>query len=40
MKNTVKIKSREFERQFESQREAKKVKIHFFYKKERLYQND
>ena len=34
MKNTVKIKSREFERQFESQREAKKVKIPFFYKKE------
>ena len=34
MKNTVKIKSVEFERQFESQREAKKVKIPFFYKKE------
>ena len=34
MKNTVKIKSREFERQFESQREEKKVKISFFYKKE------
>lgn len=40
MKNTVKIKSVEFERQFESQREEKKVKIPFFYKKERLYQND
>ena len=34
MKNTVKIKSVEFERQFESQREEKKVKIPFFYKKE------
>ena len=34
MKNMVKIKSREFERQFESQREEKKVKISFFYKKE------
>ena len=40
MKNTVKIKNVECERQFESQREAKKVKIPFFYKKERLYQND
>ena len=40
MKNTVKIKSKEFERQFESQREAKKAKFSFFYKKERLYQND
>ena len=34
MKNTVKIKNVEFERQFESQREEKKVKISFFYKKE------
>ena len=34
MKNTVKIKSVEFERQFESQREEKKVKIPFFHKKE------
>lgn len=40
MKNTVKIKSGEFERQFESQRKEKKAKIPFFYKKERLYQND
>ena len=40
MKNTVKIKNEEFERQFESQREAKKAKFSFFYKKERLYQND
>ena len=39
MKNTVKIKNVEFERQFESQREAKKAKIPFFYKKESLYQN-
>ena len=38
MKNTVKIKNEEFERQFESQREEKKAKIPFFYKKERLYQ--
>ena len=34
MKNTVKKESGEFERQFESQREEKKVKISFFYKKE------
>ena len=34
MKNTVKIESGEFERQFESQREEKKAKISFFYKKE------
>ncbi|EOS18881.1 MULTISPECIES: hypothetical protein [Parabacteroides] len=40
MKNTVKIKNEEFERQFESQREEKKAKIPFFYKKESLYQND
>ena len=40
MKNTVKIKREEFERQFESQREEEKVKIPFFYKKESLYQND
>ena len=40
MKKMVKIENEEFERQFESQREAKKVKIPFFYKKERLYQND
>ena len=30
----VKKESGEFERQFESQREEKKVKISFFYKKE------
>ena len=35
MKNTVKIENGEFERQFESQREEKKAKISFFYKKER-----
>ena len=35
MKNTVKIENEEFERQFESQREEKKAKISFFYKKER-----
>ena len=35
MKNTVKMESGEFERQFESQREEKKAKISFFYKKER-----
>ena len=40
MKNTVKMESGEFERQFESQREEKKAKIPFFYKKESLYQND
>ena len=34
MKNTVKIESGEFERQFESQWEEKKAKISFFYKKE------
>ena len=34
MKNTVKIENEEFERQFESQREEKKAKISFFYKKE------
>ena len=34
MKNMVKKESGEFERQFESQREEKKVKISFFYKKE------
>ena len=38
MKNTVKIENEEFERQFESQREEKKVKLSFFYKKECLYQ--
>ena len=40
MKNMVKKENEEFERQFESQREEKKAKIPFFYKKERLYQND
>ena len=35
MKNTVKIETEEFDRQFESQREEKKAKISFFYKKER-----
>ena len=40
MKKMVKIENEEFERQFESQREEKKVKLSFFYKKERLYQND
>ena len=40
MKNTEKIKNVEFERHFESQREEKKAKIPFFYKKESLYQND
>ena len=35
MKNTVKIENEEFERQFESQREEKKAKLSFFYKKER-----
>ena len=35
MKNMVKMENEEFERQFESQREEKKVKISFFYKKER-----
>ena len=35
MKNTVKIENEEFDRQFESQREEKKAKISFFYKKER-----
>ena len=35
MKNTVKMENGEFERQFESQREEKKAKISFFYKKER-----
>ena len=34
MKNTVKIENGEFKRQFESQREEKKAKISFFYKKE------
>ncbi|MBC5644639.1 hypothetical protein AALM74_25155 [Parabacteroides segnis] len=34
MKNTVKIENEEFDRQFESQREEKKAKISFFYKKE------
>ena len=34
MKNTVKIEIGELKRQFESQREEKKVKISFFYKKE------
>jgi len=34
MKNTVKMENEEFERQFESQREEKKAKISFFYKKE------
>ena len=34
MKNMVKIENVEFERQFESQREEKKAKIPFFYKKE------
>ena len=34
MKNMVKKESGEFERQFGSQREEKKVKISFFYKKE------
>ena len=34
MKNRVKKENGEFERQFESQREEKKVKISFFYKKE------
>ena len=34
MKNMLKKESGEFERQFESQREEKKVKISFFYKKE------
>ena len=34
MKNMVKKESGEFERQFESQREEKKVKISSFYKKE------
>ena len=34
MKNMVKKESGEFELQFESQREEKKVKISFFYKKE------
>ena len=38
MKSTVKIENGEFERQFESQREEKKVKLSFFYKKESLYQ--
>ena len=36
----VKKENGEFERQFESQREEKKAKIPFFYKKESLYQND
>ena len=36
MKNMVKKESGEFERQFESQREEKKAKIPFFYKKESL----
>ncbi len=36
MKNTVKIKNVEFERQLESQRKEKKSKIPFFYKKESL----
>ena len=40
MKKMVKIKSVEFERQFESQWKEKKAKIPFFYKKESLYQND
>ena len=40
MKNMVKKENGEFERQFESQREEKKAKIPFFYKKEILYQND
>ena len=35
MRNTVKMENEEFERQFESQREEKKAKISFFYKKER-----
>ena len=35
MKKMVKIENEEFERQFESQREEKKAKISFFYKKER-----
>ena len=34
MKNTVKIENGELKRQFESQREEKKAKISFFYKKE------
>ena len=34
MKKMVKIENEEFERQFESQREEKKAKISFFYKKE------
>ena len=34
MKKMVKIENAEFERQFESQREEKKAKISFFYKKE------
>ena len=34
MKNMVKKENGEFERQFESQLEEKKVKISFFYKKE------
>ena len=34
MKNTVKIEIGELKRQFESQREEKKAKISFFYKKE------
>ena len=34
------MKYNKLEQQYESQREAKKVKIPFFYKKERLYQND
>ena len=35
MKKMVKIENEEFERQFESQREEKKAKLSFFYKKER-----
>ena len=39
MKNMVKIENGELKRQFESQREEKKAKLSFFYKKESLYQN-
>ena len=38
MKKMVKIENEEFERQFESQRDEKKAKLSFFYKKESLYQ--
>jgi hypothetical protein len=34
------MKYNKLEQQYESQRKEKKAKISFFYKKERLYQND